>query len=154
MRRLLPKRLARAAGRGKDTASQAFLLKESTVSRHSNEIEASSQLKHVRYEIRGKLARRAHELERQGYEIVQLNIGNPGLFGLRTPETMRLAMIENSCDDAERAVRERMFRGAATDFRQVYVVSELTRQLDRATDSLVHSGLLVRDYVLSVSPGG
>jgi hypothetical protein len=51
-------------------------------------------------------------------------------------------------------VRERMFRGDATDFRQVYVVSELTRQLDRATDSLVHSGLLVRDYVLSVSPGG
>ena len=66
----------------------------------------------------------------------------------------RLAEIENSCDDAERAVRERMFRGGATDFRQVYVVSELTRQLDRATDSLVHSGLLVRDYVLSVSPGG
>ena len=65
----------------------------------------------------------------------------------------RLAMIENSCDDAERAVRERMFHGGATDFRQVYVVSELTRQLDRATDSLVHSGLLVRDYVLSVSPG-
>ena len=66
----------------------------------------------------------------------------------------RLAMIEISCDEAERAVRERMFRGDATDFRQVYVVSELTRQLDRATDSLVHSGLLVRDYVLSVSPGG
>jgi hypothetical protein len=66
----------------------------------------------------------------------------------------RLAMIENSCDDAERAVREHMFRGGTTDFRQVYVVSELTRQLDRATDSLVHSGLLVRDYVLSVSPGG
>ena len=35
------------------------------------------------------------ELERQGYEIISLNIGNPGLFGLRTPETMRLAMIEN-----------------------------------------------------------
>jgi uncharacterized protein Yka (UPF0111/DUF47 family) len=65
----------------------------------------------------------------------------------------RLAEIEHSCDEAERAVRERMFRGAATDFRQVYVVAELTRQLDRATDSLVHSGLLVRDYVLSVSPG-
>jgi alanine-synthesizing transaminase len=63
--------------------------------RHSHEIETSSQLKHVRYEIRGRLARRAHELERQGYEIISLNIGNPGLFGLRTPETMRLAMIEN-----------------------------------------------------------
>jgi alanine-synthesizing transaminase len=65
------------------------------VSRHSHEVQISSQLKHVRYEIRGKLAHRAHELERQGYEIVSLNIGNPGLFGLRTPETMRLAMIEN-----------------------------------------------------------
>jgi len=66
-----------------------------TVLRHSHDVEISSQLKHVRYEIRGKLARRALELEHQGYEIIQLNIGNPGLFGLRTPETMRLAMIEN-----------------------------------------------------------
>ncbi len=65
------------------------------MSRQSHDVEASSKLKQVRYEIRGKLARRAHELERQGYEITQLNIGNPGLFGLRTPETMRLAMIEN-----------------------------------------------------------
>ena len=38
---------------------------------------------------------RAHELERSGYEIVSLNIGNPKAFGFRTPETMRLAMIEN-----------------------------------------------------------
>jgi alanine-synthesizing transaminase len=65
------------------------------VLRHSHELEASSQLKHVKYEIRGRLARRALELERQGYEVISLNIGNPGLFGLRTPETMRLAMIEN-----------------------------------------------------------
>ncbi len=39
--------------------------------------------------------RRAHEMERQGYEIVSLNIGNPGAFGFRTPEILRLAMIEN-----------------------------------------------------------
>src|SRR4030088_2505201 len=58
-------------------------------------IRPSDSLKHVRYEIRGRLARRAHELERQGYEVVSLNIGNPRAFGLRTPETMRLAMIEN-----------------------------------------------------------
>jgi alanine-synthesizing transaminase len=49
----------------------------------------------VKYEIRGQLASRAQELERRGYEIISLNIGNPGLFGFRTPETMRLAMIEN-----------------------------------------------------------
>jgi alanine-synthesizing transaminase len=65
------------------------------VLRHSNEIETSSQLKHVRYEIRGSLARRALEIERQGYEVISLNIGNPGLFGFRTPDRMRLAMIEN-----------------------------------------------------------
>ena len=30
-----------------------------------------------------------------GYDLIALNIGNPGAFGFRTPETMRLAMIEN-----------------------------------------------------------
>jgi alanine-synthesizing transaminase len=55
----------------------------------------SPSLANVRYEIRGRLARRAQEMERLGYEIVSLNIGNPGAFGFRTPETMRLAMIEN-----------------------------------------------------------
>ena len=61
-------------------------------------VKPSDSLKNVRYEIRGRLARRAHELERQGYEIISLNIGNPRLFGFRTPETMRLAMIENLSD--------------------------------------------------------
>jgi alanine-synthesizing transaminase len=59
------------------------------------QIPASSALANVRYEIRGRLARRAHEMERMGYEIISLNIGNPGAFGFRAPETMRLAMIEN-----------------------------------------------------------
>jgi alanine-synthesizing transaminase len=58
-------------------------------------IRPSPGLANVRYEIRGKLARRALEMERMGYDIVSLNIGNPGAFGFRTPETMRLAMIEN-----------------------------------------------------------
>src|SRR6201997_3012476 len=58
-------------------------------------IRPSAALQHVRYEIRGRLARRALELERAGYEIISLNIGNPRAFGFRTPETMRLAMIEN-----------------------------------------------------------
>jgi alanine-synthesizing transaminase len=59
------------------------------------EIQSSAVLKDVRYEIRGQLANHALELEKRGYEIISLNIGNPGLFGFRTPETMRLAMIEN-----------------------------------------------------------
>ena len=58
-------------------------------------IRPSPSLANVRYEIRGRLARRANEMERLGYDIVSLNIGNPGAFGFRTPETMRLAIIEN-----------------------------------------------------------
>jgi len=58
-------------------------------------IKTSDSLQDVRYEIRGQLAQRANEMERQGYEIISLNIGNPGLFGFRTPDTMRMAMIEN-----------------------------------------------------------
>jgi alanine-synthesizing transaminase len=58
-------------------------------------IRTSEALRGVKYEIRGQLAHRAHELERRGYEVISLNIGNPGLFGFRVPETMRLAMIEN-----------------------------------------------------------
>ena len=61
----------------------------------NNSITKSKILADVKYEIRGQLARRAAELEKRGYEIVSLNIGNPGLFGFRTPDTMRLAMIEN-----------------------------------------------------------
>jgi alanine-synthesizing transaminase len=57
--------------------------------------KSSSQLANVRYEIRGPLARRAAELEKAGHEIIKLNIGNPGAFGFRAPETMRQAMIEN-----------------------------------------------------------
>jgi alanine-synthesizing transaminase len=49
----------------------------------------------VRYEIRGPLARRAMEIERQGFEVIKLNIGNPAAFGFRTPEAMRRAVVDN-----------------------------------------------------------
>jgi alanine-synthesizing transaminase len=61
----------------------------------SIKVKASDALRGVRYEIRGSLANRAHEMQRRGYEIVPLNIGNPGPFGFRAPENMRLAIIEN-----------------------------------------------------------
>ncbi|MGY6588716.1 MAG: aminotransferase class I/II-fold pyridoxal phosphate-dependent enzyme [Wenzhouxiangella sp.] len=57
--------------------------------------QTASRVREVRYEIRGALARRARELEQQGHDILHLNIGNPGAFGLRTPETMRRAVVRN-----------------------------------------------------------
>lgn len=53
-------------------------------------VRPNSTLRNVSYEIRGTLANRAHELEKLGYEIVSLNIGNPGLFGFRTPRRCAL----------------------------------------------------------------
>ncbi|MCH2109038.1 MAG: hypothetical protein MK135_06895, partial [Polyangiaceae bacterium] len=59
------------------------------------ELRASEHLHEVKYEIRGKLAQRAEALERDGYDIIKLNIGNPGAFGFRMPDTMRVAMVQN-----------------------------------------------------------
>ncbi|MHC5067833.1 MAG: pyridoxal phosphate-dependent aminotransferase [Planctomycetota bacterium] len=58
-------------------------------------IRASEHLHEVRYEIRGPLAHRAEELTKAGYDVIKLNIGNPGAFGFRMPDTMRVAMVEN-----------------------------------------------------------
>jgi len=58
-------------------------------------LRASKHLADVRYEIRGPLARRALELEQDGFEVVKLNIGNPGAFDFRMPEAMRRAMVQN-----------------------------------------------------------
>jgi alanine-synthesizing transaminase len=58
-------------------------------------LRASEHLHEVKYEIRGALARRAEQLEREGHEIVKLNIGNPGAFGFRMPGSMRVAVVEN-----------------------------------------------------------
>jgi alanine-synthesizing transaminase len=122
---------------------------------------ASDKLKDVRYEIRGTLARRALELERQGYEIISLNIGNPGLFGFRTPETMRLAMIENLgasepyCNQKgifparEAVVMQQQDRGvldASAD--HVFIGNGVSELIDLTLRALLNSG----DEVLVPSP--
>ena len=55
-------------------------------------VAVSSRLDQVRYDIRGPLSRRAHELEAEGRSILRLNIGNPGLFGFRVPQHLRDAI--------------------------------------------------------------
>jgi alanine-synthesizing transaminase len=131
------------------------------VLRHSHEFEVSAKLRHVRYEIRGKLARRAQELERQGYEIIPLNIGNPGLFGLRTPETMRLAMIENLpsaeayCNQKgifparEAVVMQQQARGVQTvTAEHVFMGNGVSELIDLTLRGLLNAG----DEVLIPSP--
>lgn len=115
----------------------------------------------MRYEIRGRLARRAHELERQGYEIVSLNIGNPRAFGLRTPETMRLAMIENLGESEgychqkgifparEAVVMQQQERGIhGVSVEEVFIGNGVSELIDLTLRALLNDG----DEVLVPSP--
>ena len=124
-------------------------------------IRPSEALKHVRYEIRGRLARRALELERQGYEIISLNIGNPRAFGFRTPETMRLAMIENLgqaegyCHQKgifparEAVVMQQQERGiAGVTAEEVFIGNGVSELIDLTLRALLSDG----DEVLVPSP--
>jgi alanine-synthesizing transaminase len=124
-------------------------------------VRASEGLATVRYEIRGKLARRALELERQGFDIVSLNIGNPYAFGFRTPETMRLAMIENlrhsegyvhqkGIFPAREAVvmqqQERGVKGVTAE--EVFIGNGVSELIDLTLRALLNQG----DEVLVPSP--
>ena len=125
------------------------------------QIRPSEGLRHVKYEIRGRLARRAQELERQGYEIVPLNIGNPGAFGFRTPETMRLAMIENMavaegyCHQKgifparEAVVMQQQMRGVTgMSAEEVFIGNGVSELIDLCLRALLNDG----DEVLIPSP--
>lgn len=124
-------------------------------------INGSRRLADVRYEIRGRLAHRALELEKTGYEIISLNIGNPGLFGYRTPETMRLAMIENlGASEAychqkgifparEAVVMEQQTRGiTGVTAEDVFIGNGVSELIDLVLRALLNDG----DEVLLPSP--
>ncbi len=124
-------------------------------------IEASASLRDVKYEIRGQLASQAQDLEKRGYEIISLNIGNPGLFGFRTPETMRLAMIENLgqaepyCHQKgifparEAVVMQQQERGiAGVSAEEVFIGNGVSELIDLSLRALLNRG----DEVLVPSP--
>lgn len=58
-------------------------------------IQKSNRLHHVFYEIRGPVFEKAQELERQGYKITRLNIGNPAPFGFDAPDEIIHDVIIN-----------------------------------------------------------
>jgi alanine-synthesizing transaminase len=124
-------------------------------------LRPSDRTRQVRYEIRGSLSRRALELERQGYEVVSLNIGNPGAYGFRTPEILRLAMIENLpqaegyCHQkgiypAREAIvlqqQQRGVKGVSTD--HVFIGNGVSELIDMTLRALLNEG----DEVLVPQP--
>ncbi|MGV3538602.1 MAG: pyridoxal phosphate-dependent aminotransferase [Rufibacter sp.] len=58
-------------------------------------IQKSTRLDNVFYEIRGPIYEKAMDLERQGYRITRLNIGNPAPFGFDAPDEIVHDIILN-----------------------------------------------------------
>ena len=121
----------------------------------------SERLLGVRYEIRGPLARRAYELEAEGADVLKLNIGNPGLFGFKTPESMRQAIVKNlSHSEAychqqgifsarEAVVMQQQLRGIKdVTIDEVFMGNGVSELIDMTLRALLNNG----DEVLIPSP--
>ncbi len=106
-------------------------------------IKPARHLAGVRYEIRGPLARRAQEIERQGYEVIKLNIGNPAAFGFRTPETMRLAVVAHLAESEGYCHQKGIFPA-----REAVVMETQTRGISGVTVEDVFLGNGVSELIL------
>ncbi|MGH1491212.1 MAG: aminotransferase class I/II-fold pyridoxal phosphate-dependent enzyme [Acidimicrobiales bacterium] len=105
------------------------------------------------YELRQDLASSARALQKAGYDLIDLNVGNPGAFGFRVPEAMRLALIENLqhsdgyCEPAgifpaREAVavqqQERQVAGVTAD--QVMIGTGVSELIDLTLRALIDTG--------------
>ena len=50
------------------------------------EFNKSDKLEGVCYDIRGPVLKEAKRLEEDGFNVLKLNIGNPGAFGFNAPD--------------------------------------------------------------------
>jgi alanine-synthesizing transaminase len=123
-------------------------------------VAVSRRLEEVRYDIRGPLSRRAHELEAEGRSILRLNIGNPGLFGFRVPQHLRDAIAtalprsEAYCHqqgllEAREAVAAQHRRnGAEAKSEHVFIGNGVSELIDLSLRALLDAG----DEVLVPAP--
>ncbi len=123
-------------------------------------VATSRRLEDVRYDIRGPLSRRAHELEAEGKAILRLNIGNPGLFGFRVPQHLRDAIAtalpksEAYCHqqgllEAREAVAAQHRRnGAQARAEHVFIGNGVSELIDLSLRALLDAG----DEVLVPAP--
>lgn len=123
-------------------------------------IAVSSRLEQVRYDIRGPLSRRAHELEAAGHRVLRLNIGNPGLFGFRVPQHLRdaisasLPRSEAYCHqqglaEAREAIAAQHRRnGVDADASRVFIGNGVSELIDLSLRALLEPG----DEVLVPAP--
>jgi alanine-synthesizing transaminase len=59
------------------------------------QFEKSQRLSKLRYDIRGPVYEKALQLQREGFNITNLNIGNPAAFGFETPDEIVHDIVAN-----------------------------------------------------------
>ncbi|WP_067519196.1 pyridoxal phosphate-dependent aminotransferase [Endozoicomonas ascidiicola] len=59
------------------------------------DIEKSTKLNNVCYDIRGPVLREAKRLEEEGHRVIKLNTGNPAAFGFDAPDEITQDVIRN-----------------------------------------------------------
>jgi alanine-synthesizing transaminase len=121
----------------------------------------SPRLGAVRYDIRGALNAKAVEMELAGQSINKLNIGNPAIFGFRTPVHIREAVIaglpnaeayghqQGLLSARESIVRAQQARGVPhVHSGQVFIGNGCSELIDLSLRALLHDG----DEVLIPAP--
>ncbi|MFD8497763.1 pyridoxal phosphate-dependent aminotransferase [Amycolatopsis sp. NPDC059657] len=125
------------------------------------QINQSAKLSNVCYDIRGPVFEDARRLEKQGQDVLRLNIGNPAAFGFEAPQTLLREVIENLSRShgygdskgllsaREAIVRYAKSKGIANaDAEQVYLGNGVSELITMALQALLNDG----DEVLIPAP--
>ncbi|GAM70993.1 aspartate aminotransferase [Vibrio sp. JCM 19236] len=118
-----------------------------------NNIEMSSKLDSVCYDIRGPVLKHAKRMEEEGHKILKLNIGNPAPFGFDTPDEILVDVLRNLptsqgyCDSkgiysARKAVVQYYQRKGlrSLDVEDVYMGNGVSELIVMAMQALLNNG--------------
>ncbi|PMG83197.1 aminotransferase [Vibrio breoganii] len=116
-------------------------------------IEMSSKLDNVCYDIRGPVLKHAKRMEDEGHKILKLNIGNPAPFGFDTPDEILVDVLRNLptsqgyCDSkgiysARKAVVQYYQRKGlrSLDVEDVYMGNGVSELIVMAMQALLNNG--------------
>jgi alanine-synthesizing transaminase len=125
------------------------------------QLNQSNKLSDVCYDIRGPIFEQARKLEREGQDILRLNIGNPAPFGFAAPESLNQAVLANvtrahGYGDSKGLLtaRESIMRYALAkgvpnpDVDRIYVGNGVSELITMALQALLNDG----DEVLIPAP--
>ncbi|GAD80327.1 pyridoxal phosphate-dependent aminotransferase [Vibrio ezurae] len=116
-------------------------------------IEMSSKLDNVCYDIRGPVLKHAKRMEEEGQKIIKLNIGNPAPFGFDTPEEILVDVLrhlptsQGYCDSkgiysARKAVVQHYQKKGllSLDVEDVYMGNGVSELIVMAMQALLDNG--------------